>query len=373
MPYYFPLAHNFSVDEQQRAVARLLDLRRQIQAEIAPRSVENTLVLATWNLRNFDSNRFKHGPRLKEAFFYIAEIISAFDLVALQEVDENLTALKLVIKLLGENWDYIVTDVTEGRSGNKERMAFVFDRRKVSFQHIAGELVLPESQLISDGRQFARTPFMVAFQSGWFRFMICTVHIYYGRDSGEGLKRRVAEIDRAAQFLSRRANDESANYVILGDFNIVRPEHQTMEALRRHGFLVPEELSRLPSNVRRDKHYDQIAFKTRPGQLQFGGRAGVFDFYQSVFREGDHADYYGLMKNRDQLERDADGVALDSPANQDYFLDTWRTFQMSDHLPMWVELKVDFAEQYLRDLVDVSFAAGPEHPLDFQMPELEND
>jgi hypothetical protein len=28
----------------------------------------------------------------------------------------------------------------------------------------------------------------------------------------------------------------------------------------------------------------------------------------------------------------------------------WRTYQMSDHLPMWCELKLDFSQQYLNDL-----------------------
>ena len=34
----------------------------------------------------------------------------------------------------------------------------------------------------------------------------------------------------------------------------------------------------------------------------------------------------------------------------DYYLKTYRTHQMSDHLPLWVELKVDFSSQYLVDL-----------------------
>ena len=30
------------------------------------------------------------------------------------------------------------------------------------------------------------------------------------------------------------------------------------------------------------------------------------------------------------------------------FTGSWRTFQMSDHLPLWVELKIDFSDQYLK-------------------------
>ena len=29
---------------------------------------------------------------------------------------------------------------------------------------------------------------------------------------------------------------------------------------------------------------------------------------------------------------------------------TWRTYQMSDHLPMWVELHIDFADEYLGEV-----------------------
>ncbi len=34
-----------------------------------------------------------------------------------------------------------------------------------------------------------------------------------------------------------------------------------------------------------------------------------------------------------------------------YYTNTWRTFQMSDHYPLWVELKIDFSKDYLKKLV----------------------
>jgi len=369
MPYYFPLKRNCETAESQRTAENLLRLRQQIKSEIPPRTLNDTLLLATWNIRDFDSNKFGHGPRLKESFFYIAEIISAFDIVALQEVNEDLYALQIVMRLLGPDWDYITTDMTEGASGNRERMTFVFDRRKVRFEKIAGEVVLPQRKLIDDDRQFARTPFLVAFRSGWFKFMICTVHIYYGRASGEKLERRIAEIDAIAKFLSRRADNESANYILLGDFNVVSPEHKTMQALIRHGFIIPPGLS--PSNMKLDKYYDQIAFKSRPGQVQFGGNSGVFNPYETLFREEDRDIYLREIRDKSKLDLDADGQPTDSEDNINYYLNTWRTFQMSDHLPMWVELKIDFAAQYLQDLLMPSYSYQAEHPLSFSLPELE--
>jgi endonuclease/exonuclease/phosphatase family metal-dependent hydrolase len=372
MPYYFPLRWNFTSQESQRTARNLLALRHQIGKEIPARTVDDTFLLATWNIRDFDSNKFGHGPRLKEAFFYIAEIISAFDMVALQEINEDLTALKTVMRILGEDWDYITTDKTEGRAGNQERMAFVYDTRKVHFRKIAGELVLPRSKLVEEERQFARTPFLVAFQSGWFSFMICTVHILFGSEGGEGLRRRIAEIESLAEFLSERADDESANYIVLGDFNIVSPEHQTMEALRRHGFFVPPGLENIPSNLKRNRHYDQIGFKAREGQVQFANHAGVLNFYQTLFTEQDAGTYLPEIGQQGQIELDDDGQPLSSEKNLNYYLNTWRTYQMSDHLPMWVELKINFSKQYLQDLLAESFAPKPPHPLSFSMPELES-
>ena len=28
----------------------------------------------------------------------------------------------------------------------------------------------------------------------------------------------------------------------------------------------------------------------------------------------------------------------------------WRTYQMSDHLPLWAEFRVDFSDDYLREI-----------------------
>ena len=116
---------------------------------------------------------FMNGHRTVEDLYYIAEIISRFDVLAVQEICENLDPLDKIMKILGYDYDYIVTDVTEGRSGNAERLGFIFDRNKVKFKGIAGELVLPENMLImheEKRRQFARTPFICSFQSAWFKF-----------------------------------------------------------------------------------------------------------------------------------------------------------------------------------------------------------
>ena len=87
--------------------------------------------------------------------------------------------------------------------------------------------------------------------------------------------------------------------------------------------------------------------------------------------EEDQDTYFGEMKDLSKLELDENGQPKFSNKNTNYYLNIWRTFQMSDHLPMWVELKIDFAEQYLRELLVPSYSVSAPHPLSFSMPELE--
>jgi endonuclease/exonuclease/phosphatase family metal-dependent hydrolase len=365
-------------EASKRCASRLLAIRKNMDA-IRKRKSDSSLLLATWNIRDFDSNKFKFGPRLPETFYYIAEILSCFDLIAVQEVNRDLSALDRVMQILGREWDYIATDTTEGPGGNEERMAFVYNTEKIWFRKIAGEVVLPDGQLVVSPKkvkapkdqevneqpevtteearqQFARTPFLVAFQSGWFRFSLCTVHIYYGRDSGAQLKRRIAEIERLVKFFADRQDNASRqekdrfgnveNYIMLGDFNVISPDHQTMEALKSEGFAVPEAID--GENVRKkgDHFYDQIAVRVKDKRFRVVG-GGLVDIYADVFRDEDREIYKALLPKSDP-EKDEKFKAKTPEA----LYRKWRTWQMSDHSPLWIEIATDFADHYLQEFAE---------------------
>ena len=341
MPAYPPVKRIKNETERSRVVEKLLALRAQLDRDIPAKTATETLLLATWNIRDFKDNR------RDESLHYLAEIINRFDLVAVQEVGNNMEGLRKVAALLGHNWDYIVTDSTEGTAGGGERMAFIYDKCKVSFRKIAGELVLPQSKLIvheDEKLQFARTPFSVAFQAGWFKFMLVTVHIYYGKGVKED-PRRVAEIASVAKFLKDRAKKEDENYILLGDFNIFKTNDATMKAMEKEGFYIPQAIRAHPTDLGKSKHYDQIAFKLKldTNMTVFSEKkqhAGAFNFSETVYSLQDLDAYQGYFdekyvngKTKAQIEK--------------YYASSWRTFQMSDHLPLWIELQVDFSNQYL--------------------------
>ncbi len=177
MPFYSKIDRE--TKEGKRTVEGLFRLKKQLKKEIPVRNLNDSILLGTWNIREFDSPAY--GERKEESIMYIAEIISHFDIVAIQEVRANLKALEKLKYRLGSNWNFIVSDVTSGRKGNKERMAFLFDTRKISFGGLAGELVLPPIK-DKEVSQIARTPFMCGFNAGWIKFVLATVHIIYGKN-----------------------------------------------------------------------------------------------------------------------------------------------------------------------------------------------
>jgi endonuclease/exonuclease/phosphatase family metal-dependent hydrolase len=359
---------------RERTIANLAALREQLSEALPAKDAEDHMLLGTWNIRDFgkaESLRKGRGPRLPETHFYIAEVISRFDFVAVQEVND-LPEWARVMRILGPDWDFIATDVTDPElGGNGERLTFVFDSRKVRFRHIAGEIVLPPDKLVSEnvvpeaddegasgevagqpiGRQFARSPFVASFRSNWFKFDICTVHIYYGEEHGEKLRRRVAEIREIAEYFGSRAVEalkSGTSLILLGDFNVVGPEHETMAALLASGFKTAGTLENIASNIGRDKYYDQIVFHTRPGVLEYSEtptpdgkpRAGIFEIFRNVFTEAQLDDYQSAASATTAGD-DKTGDEL-----RDYYLD-WRTYQFSDHLPMWIQLRVNDSSSYL--------------------------
>jgi endonuclease/exonuclease/phosphatase family metal-dependent hydrolase len=336
-------------ERDRRTADRLLAIKGELEHQIPRRTIDN-LLLATWNIREFDSP--KYGERSQEALLYIAEIVSRFDIVAVQEVRDDLEALNRLRYYLGRWWRYILTDVTEGVPGNQERMAFLYDERKVSFGGLAGEVVIPPIAMggseYRPADQLARTPFIVGFRVGWFAFTICTTHILYGSDAANE-PRRVEEIGLLSEFLAARAREPLAwapNMILLGDFNIYSPEDLTMQALIDAGFVVPDGLKELPSNAPRTKFYDQIAFITMDAADQLrAAKGGVFNYYASLYKEDDEMIYVDDMGAA--YETTSKGDARDEAGKRRYYRD-WRTYQMSDHLPMWVELNTEFSGRYLK-------------------------
>jgi len=385
---YWPLKSITRKSDRNRTIKGLQAIRQQLEDTMPKKSVYQTLILGTWNIRNFDDNRFGHGCRLEESLFYIAEVISAFDVIAVQEICRDIKPLRRVLELLGGSYEMILTDVTEGPSGNKERACFIYNKNKVEFRNIAGEIVLPFKKQISDvtkQRQFARTPYTCSFKAGWFEFMFSSVHIYYGKQSkkSDEYKRRVKEISAIVNYLKNMAEKEKNNHILVGDFNIDAHGDKAFNALQSKGFEIFQ--NKIGSNAKQNKFYDQISWLPNDKsvrQAQSERNQGVLNVLNSVFREQDYSSYRkfvkkSLMKSLDKAKlklkeakkkevqskinkakiaiEKLKATLADDKAMEKYYINDWRTFQISDHLPLWVELEVNYSSEYLEWLKQGNF------------------
>ncbi len=363
MPYYQRLAE-LPPEDGRRTIDRVLALRKELGAQV-PRRSPHQFLLATWNIREFDSPAY--GDRGLEPLYYLAEIISHFDLVAVAEVRADLRALERLMGLLGSRWCYLVTDVTSGSAGNEERLAVLYDSGTVSFGGLSGELVVPPAEVKDEhGRkvevpvgQFARTPLLAGFRSEWLKFMLGVVHVRWG----DGKDAPEQELRLLAEQLTRRsgAAEWAEDLILLGDFNIGSPEDTVWEALRDLGWTIPPDFAAgiKGSNIAQDKYYDQIALKPREHwfELSVPGSdrraAGVFNFYDVVYRALDYESYVPQMlahkpqEKRSNFTHDSKGKVRSEASRRRWYEDFWRTHQMSDHLPLWVSLRSDYADDYL--------------------------
>lgn len=303
------------------------ELREDLNERIPSKKLDENLLIATWNIRAFGdltrkwtSKKGDSPKRDQHAILCIAEIISRFDVIAVQEVKANIRALRDTMKILGNNWSLILTDVNKGKVGNGERMAYLFDTRRVQLSGLACELVIPDewSEEISEKslqKQFVRTPYGVSFRSNHQTFILVTLHILYGKSS----KSRISELQGIADWLADWAADTNAyhqNLIALGDFNIDERGDLLNETFISKGLYVPPELQNetvTRSIFNETKYYDQIAWFNKspdvPNLSMKLNDAGNYDFVGKV------------LKNRDLSKLSLSWI-------------------ISDHYPLWAEFKL---------------------------------
>ncbi len=348
----FALVFPDMTDEERASTIRnLLGLRQYLEFNIPQKKHEENLLIASWNIKEFGQIR----DRIPQSYFFIAEIISKYDLVAVQEVKNSLKDLQVIMRLLGSDWSYLINDVTGGRAGNAERFAYIFDKRRVEFSGLAGEIVLwdeltDQSQL----RQLKRTPYITGFKAGWKSFAIINVHLNPS-NSEKAREIRRQEIRALVRVLEDKlAKDHfwSENLMLMGDFNLYDDNADMVDMLNNFGFKELNALRGKTTNVSDNQSYDKIFFRenkyfTIPGGGQ-RGNGGVLRFFESVYEEEEYFRYKTYM-----LAHKNDPSTLDSEEEfRTYFERYWRRFQMSDHYPVWMEILIDSSDEFLKEKLE---------------------
>jgi endonuclease/exonuclease/phosphatase family metal-dependent hydrolase len=296
-----------------------------VTAAIPPRT-DNNLLIATWNLRAFGdlTRRWEAGPhdspkRDWHAVACVAAVIGCFDVVAVQEVRRDTSALRFLLARLGPSWRLLTSDVTEGDAGNGERLTFLYRTDRIQPSGLVGEIVLPASPTGQAVTQFARTPYAASFARGGVEFILATLHVIWGGSPADRLP-EIIEIAGWMRSWAGRPGDWNDNLLLLGDFNLDRLGDPLYQAFVSTGLFPPTELNSVPRTIfdnDNSRHfYDQIAWFSAPDgssllqSMNYTHHGGSFDFVPHAFAD----------LSRTQL--------------------SWR---ISDHYPLWVEFDLDAA------------------------------
>ncbi len=320
MPAFPKPAFDFAYDPKVERAA-LRKWRDTKPGRAVPAKSKERLLLATWNIANLGAQ-----ARRPVDYALIAEVISWFDLVALQEVKDSRTGLDQLMATLPKTWRTLFSDT----AGNDERMAFVFDSAKVKPRELVGEIAVEPSDLrnvklpeatLAKFEGFDRNPYIASFQAGKTVFCLVNVHLYYGDDTAKAsLERRALEAYAVARWCERESKSKNAFTPLiaaLGDFNLPKadPADPIFKALTRTGLTLPEHSTQIGSNLQGDQAYDQVAFFPTGAGARFTGKSGVFDFDGAVF------------------------AALWSTKTPVQFRSYLR-YYLSDHRPLWAEFSV---------------------------------
>ena len=275
--------YSFNLDEE---LDNIRTHRKKSGRVIPPRTPENVLI-ATWNLTNFGLQK-REDRHLR----LMAEIVIPFDIVAFQEVSDDLTQFYKLHSFLGDGWGYFFTDI----AGNNERLGYLYRKERVEPTGLAAELAMrgyERSKIVIEGMEpetgpftgFNRNPFMAGFRCGEFEFSVVNVHLYW---SNMALRR--LETKALAKWAKKRVTQSGPpnnDIILIGDFNMphVRPGDPIYDELSEYGLTLPKHTTNLVgTNLAGDSDYDQIAFFPSRTDEDFAGRMGVFDFDNALFK-----------------------------------------------------------------------------------------
>lgn len=277
-PFTRPSNIDFMWDVDTEVTA-IQNLQNQGKYKI-PKGRGKKLLCGTWNIANFDAQK-----RPDEALPLIAEIIRPFDLIAIQEINSNLTGLKKLMRLLS-NHSVIFTDI----AGNEERMCYIYKTRRIHLTSHVGELDIPPSKrkgykitfkddngdpCVLRFSGFDRNPYVITWDFKDIEFTTYNCHIYFGKKKEADLmkfRRRIVEIYSLVEWITKKDNRDdgslySPNILLLGDMNVpeMKEDDHVFKQLNRGMFTAIDYTDYLTpySNIKNDAAYDQLVI-TQP-------------------------------------------------------------------------------------------------------------
>lgn len=232
-----------------------------------PRREYGSVVLASFNIRKLG----RAGARSANTWDFLAQVCNQFDLLAVQEVMEDLEGFDKLLSLMEPDYRAVVSDTTgvfPGERGLGERLGFIYNTNLLRRGAIVSDISFDRTRLLKtvvDNHQsliaaltpyldylealaaweqnpvgdrpreprvqvpvfltFIRQPFICAFEvvghpgTQPYQFMAVNAHLYFGNS----IEDRRQEFDALMEWIIGRLRDPGSdfpNLMLLGDLNL---------------------------------------------------------------------------------------------------------------------------------------------------------
>jgi deoxyribonuclease-1-like protein len=226
---------------------------------------QGAISLCSWNVKDFGKS--KSG----EEIILIAELLNAFDVVALQEIvagyggAQAVSLLTDALNRMGSKWEYSVSEPTVSSSYKQERYAFLWKTDKLKMQ---GDAWLEQRYQL----ELDREPYYATFLSGEKSFTVVNFHAITKSKQPE------TEI-KFFKFLPGLY--PSLHLIFAGDFNCPQ-SHTVFNPLKKMGYqpaLLNQKTSLRQQCINNDclaSEFDNIFYDA----TVLADSAGVVHFYQ---------------------------------------------------------------------------------------------
>ena len=356
-----------------------------------PQRKYGSVILGSFNIRKLGSVRSRNAGTWE----FLAEICRSFDLLAIQEIMDNLEGLQKLMGLLGPEYRMIVSDQTgvfPGEAGLGERLGFIYRHSVVNRMEIASDITYdrskiidslasnylefdkifkPYSEQLADWRSgerkrkpklklntfisFIRQPFCVAFSipghpgSQPYEFMAIDAHLYFGKYISDRRQEFNALIDWIMSRFTNASRAYYPNFLLMGDLNLdyddpirdrVRIEEHIKELNNdldggnvNFPFLDvhPTRNIVFKTNVRMTETFDQIGFFNHDSRLPT-------HLDHSLMGVQDGPDYGVFEFNNLFSEAIFDCSYKELLTTERLDFTARFEHKVSDHMPLWVRL-----------------------------------
>ena len=297
-----------------------------------------SLLLGSFNIRKLGDA----SKRRQATWDFLTRVCGQFDLMAIQEVQDDLEGLRRIMQGLGPGFELVVSDATgvfPGRDGMAERLAFIYRSDRVERTEIATDISVDrtavmttliehhdaidsaldvfetkmhdyEDKMLEFARgqrsrrptkpqvqmptflTFIRAPFMVSFRvpsaSGAdpLQFMAVNAHLYYGHYADDRRQEFSALLEWLVQRVRMKDRTYYQDFILLGDLNLDfdNPEND----IKR----VEKQMKDLDADSPGDMHVNFPFLDAHPGETEV---------YRTNARLKETFDHVGLFFRDDRF------------------------------------------------------------------------